>query len=243
VDLTPLAERLDSADETKRTTDAAFSEALESVRASLEEKIAAIPPPPPPEPVDLAPLAESVEALQARHAEAEERAATERTEVRIYVSDLLKPMAAAHAAEEASRKAVAERIASLTPALRDVIENEVRRIVRVEADRARRAAQSPEKLRAWMETFYLGREDAWVVSLLPTMRLHFQLVGRADEAEAETRRIVHAHVEASRTSLETVAADADTLEANVKALTAHWEAERPKAVADECVREVIANHV
>lgn len=213
---------------------------VQEAQAALEARLAEWPKP---EPVDLAPLAESVEALQAKHAEAEARAATERTEVRVYVSDLLKPMADAQAAEEASRKAVAERIASLTPALRDVIENEVRRMVRVEADRARRAAQSPEKLRAWMETFYLGREEACVTLLLPTMRLHYQLVGRAEDAEAETRRIVQAQIEESRVALETLAADADTLEANVKALTAHWEAARPKAVADECVREVISSNV
>jgi hypothetical protein len=152
----------------------------------------------------------------------------------IAMGDLLK-------AAEAARKEQAERIASLTPALRDVIEDAVRRVVRVEADRARRAASTPEKFRAWMETFYLTRVDAVVPQLLPSMRLHFQLIGRLDEAAPATRLIAHAWVEESRQALETLAGDADTLEANVKALTAHWEAERPKAVADECVREVIAN--
>lgn len=207
---------------------------VQEAQAALEARIAELPKP---EPVDLAPLEDRLDQAGITSLEGTAVIAAALESAKQAQTDVQTRLDVA----QAERREQAERIASLTPALRDVIENEVRRIVRVEADRARRAAQSPEKLRAWMETFYLGREDACVTSLLPTMRLHFQLVGRAEEAEAETRRIIHAHVEESRQALETLAGDADTLEANVKTLTAHWEAERPKAVADECVREVIAN--
>jgi HK97 family phage portal protein len=245
VDLAPLAERLDSANETKRTADAAFSEMLEATRAALEEKIAQIPQP---EPVDLAPVVREIQErgqemlgpigeLQSQQAALAELRAASEARIEAAQTELRERLDAS----EAARKEQAERLAGLTPTLRDVIEDAVRKVVRVEADRVRKAAQTPEKLRAWMETFYATREDVCLGHLLPAMRLHFQLVGRPDAAEAETRRIIHEHVESSRAALETLAGDAETLEANVKALTAHWEAERPKAIADECLREVIAH--
>ena len=143
---------------------------------------------------------------------------------------------------EQERRALRERIADMVPSLRDVIETAVRKEVRFEANRARKEAQSPEKLRVWMESFYATREDACLQQLLPTMRLHYTLTGRVDDAEAETRRLVVAWVVDSRAALEALlATPSETLDQDVNALVTRWEAERPRAIADELMREVIAD--
>jgi hypothetical protein len=143
-------------------------------------------------------------------------------------------------AVDAGRHEHAARHAAVATGLRDVIECAVRKEVRFEADRARKAAQTPEKLRAWLESFYASREDAFVQNLLPSMRLHYVLIGRADEAEAETRRLAAAYIEESRVALEVVLG-AENLEAAVRALTTAWETVRPKKMADDLLREVIAD--
>lgn len=141
----------------------------------------------------------------------------------------------------AEHRALAERVALLAPSLRDVILGALRKEAKFEGDRARKAAQSPEKLRAWMETFYATREESAVPHLLPAVVLHFQLVGRADNAEGEIRRIIREWVADSRAALEILLGDPENLEANVKAITEQWETERPRAVADALLREVIAH--
>jgi len=142
---------------------------------------------------------------------------------------------------ESARQAQAGRVAALVPRLRDVLEGALRREARFEADRARRAAQSPEKLRAWIEAFYATREEALVQILLPALRLHFTLVGRPDDAEIQARTLLAPYVAESRASL-TVLLDApEDLENNVRALVSGWETTRPGAFTDELIREVIAN--
>lgn len=144
-------------------------------------------------------------------------------------------------ASEVARQAQTARMASLVPSLRDVLEGAVRKEVRFEAERARKAAQSPEKLRAWLGSFYVTREDSSVQFLLPTMRLSYALTGRAEDAETETRRLIGAWVAESQTALAGLLEHPETLEADVKALVARWELERPAAIADKLLSEVIAN--
>jgi hypothetical protein len=129
----------------------------------------------------------------------------------------------------------------MLPLLHDLILDAARREVKFEADRAQKNAESPEKMRAWMEVFYATREEKALAKLLPTMSLRYTLVGRAEEAEAETRQLIRSHIEQSKASLEVLLGAPENLEANVRTLAASWEAERPKAIADACLREVIAH--
>jgi len=194
---------------------------LERVDATKADILGAIPVPPPP--VDFAPVLERIDGIPPQ------------------VPTDLTPVLDRLEAVETERKAMQERIAAMAPVLQDLILAAVRKEVKFEADRARKNAESPEKFRAWMEGFYATREEMALQRLLPTMRLHFHVTGRADEAEEETRRIIRGHVEQSKASLEVLLADPENLETNVRALAAAWEAERPKAIADTCLREVIAH--
>lgn len=243
VDLAPVLDAVASIPIPPSVDLAPVMEGLEAVRAAIPE---------PPAPVDLAPVIDAVRAipvpaptdlspvLEALGAavvnfSASVPAAPPPTDL-TPVLDRLERLEAI----EAEQRAMRERVAALAPMLRELIVEAVRREAKFEADRAKKAAQSPEKLRAWMETFYATREDTAAQYLLPTMRLHFQLTGRLDDAEAETRRLIREHVNASRAALEVLLGDPETLEANVRALAARWESERPKAIADACLSEVIA---
>jgi HK97 family phage portal protein len=194
-------------------------EALDIAQATAQETVKALPPVPEPDGT----LGERLDVMEAS--------------ARVTAAELAARLDAA----EAARQAQAARIAGLVPSLRDVIEGAIRKEVRFEADRARKAAQSPEKLRAWIGTFYATREDTMVQFVLPAMRLHFALTGRAEDAEAETRRLIAGYVTESRDNLGMLLEHSQGLEADVKAMVVRWETERPARIADELLREVIAN--
>jgi HK97 family phage portal protein len=212
---------------------------LDRVEAVRAEVLGAMPPPT--QPTDLTPLLDSLAAIPTEMPPVDLTPVLERIESipAAPITDLT-PVLDRLEAVETERKAMQERIAAMAPVLQDLILGAARKEAKFEADRAKKNAESPEKLRAWMEAFYATREETALQHLLPTMRLHFHLTGRGEDAETETRQIIRSHVEQSRASLEVLLADPENLEANVRALAASWEAERPKAIADTCLREVIA---
>ena len=87
------------------------------------------------------------------------------------------------------------------PSVLAVVEEAAHDLVRREADRARRAATSPEKLAAWMADFYPRQGDYAVKVLGHTMHLHTVLVGRPADTEQEIRALIARYVTASTEAL------------------------------------------
>lgn len=132
--------------------------------------------------------------------------------------------------------------ARLVAAHRAAIEDAVGRLVRRETLKARRAAKSPEKLRAWIADYYPRQQAAFEAILLPAMQAHCGMVGDGRDPVAATHALVVAHVETSRAQLHALidAAPAD-LAAEAEALLTRWERDRPGALADALMEEELAH--
>lgn len=144
-------------------------------------------------------------------------------------------------ATEAQARAQAARDAQVVAAHRTLIVEALHRVLRIETDRARRAA-TPEKLEAWMERFYTTHADVATAVLLPAVRAHCVWAGRADQAEALTRRAVTDHVETSMRELRVaLAAPPEEVPGAIARTLARWETERPAQLADALVQEGAAD--
>lgn len=118
-------------------------------------------------------------------------------------------------------------------AWRRIVVDVTARMVRLEADRARRAAsQGPEKFAVWAEEFYPQHEVRLREALEPVVRGWCEMRGRSDW-QAMLSEIVSDLVERSRDEL--LGAKAIVLEADVDARVTRWERERP----DEAARMIL----
>jgi HK97 family phage portal protein len=132
------------------------------------------------------------------------------------------------------------QVAALAPRLRALLEDQLRLFVRTEGERARRAAESPDKLRAWMAGFYPRQAARARSRLWPVLALHLALAGREADTDATLDALVATATAESRAALEAaLAGPPEALPAAVAALTARWEAERPAVYADRIQEEVL----
>jgi HK97 family phage portal protein len=162
------------------------------------------------------------------------------------------------AAEEATRR-VAEAVADITrkasersaadaarqDRLVQRMHEERLRIMRGaldrECDRARRAQQTPAKLRQWIETWYDGHGETLAASLLPSVRTHLAFIGSDEDAGALTRALVAEHVASSRKQIAGVAdLDGDALAAELAGLLRRWETERAQTIPDALMEKELA---
>jgi HK97 family phage portal protein len=133
------------------------------------------------------------------------------------------------------------RLAAMVPSLRALIEQTIRREFVFEGDRARKAAGSPEKCRAWIEHFYASRPAAALPHLLPTMRVYGHLAQRP-HIESETRARIEAEAAQSRAELLALLETSDGQLAEAVAETVErWERTRPAAFADALMQEVLTH--
>jgi hypothetical protein len=213
-DFTPVLERLEAAETTRTAFDEVLRTELTDMRAGLGtlHEQVAAVPAPPPPP-DLTPILERLDAADA-----------------------------ARIAAEADRRALRERIAALMPSVLAVVEEAAHDLVRREADRARRAATSPEKLTAWMADFYPRQGDYAVKVLGHTMHLHTVLVGRPADTEQQIRALIARYVTESTEALTALTAAPPTdLKGAVAALTSQWQTERPAALATALLQEALSD--
>jgi len=162
------------------------------------------------------------------------------------------------AAEEADRR-VAEAVADLARQSQARVEADAARQARVvqrmheerlrimrgaldrECDRARRAQQTPTKLKQWIETWYDGHGEMMAASLLPSVRTHLAFIGSDEDAGELTRRMVDGHVATSRRQLAGVAdLDGDQLAAELAGLLHRWETERAQTIPDALMAKELA---
>ena len=161
------------------------------------------------------------------------------------LADLTMAQAAnaqALAAVESANQATADRITALITANRAVMVEALGRLVRREAEKARSKRATPEKLRAWAETFYEDHEaDLWADSLRPIVAVHLTIMGSDRSVEDVTRALVAQHMATSQRQIVAVAAsDPAEYQRALDRTLDRWETQRAGAAADDFVLEEIA---
>ena len=101
----------------------------------------------------------------------------------------------------------------------------------------RSAQATPEKLRAWAESFY-GLHAETCRSVLRPVVLAWAATAGAN-ADAALADLVSGHIETSRNDIRRAAdtEDGDELAANLARVLNRWEAERADAVADRLMAD------
>ncbi len=129
------------------------------------------------------------------------------------------------------------RLQTILIAHRALIVDAVERLLQRESDRARKAQATPEKLRAWTETFYQTHAETCRTVLRPVVLAWAPCAGvDPDRALAE---LVQSHIDTSRRDLAIAAdtEDGDELSANLARVLRRWETERAQSVADRLMAE------
>jgi len=190
---------------------------------------------------------------EAARAEAEAAAVTATESARRASAEAASAVLAAQEADQRARAAEAETreakdasvalLTRLSTASRGVVVEAVGRLVRRETEKARNKRATPEKLRAWAESFYEPHEaDLWAQALRPVVALHQALTGDARSSDDVTAALVAAHFEASRRQVLAVAAsDPEDYDAALTTTLRRWEDTRAAEMADQFTREEIAH--
>lgn len=157
--------------------------------------------------------------------------------------------AAVARSEECERALAAERsarqghVAAEISAHRALVADIMRRMIERETERARRHQATPEKLRAWLESFYGGHADLMRSALLPAVRIHLAWIGSADDPNEMARRLAEQHVEESARQVRVLLdGDADEMAASLPALWHRWETDRVSTIADVLMQKEL-DHV
>jgi HK97 family phage portal protein len=134
-------------------------------------------------------------------------------------------------------KALAQTIA----AHRHLFVHVMRGAIERETDRARRAQQSPEKLRTWIESWYDGHGELMRAALLPAVQIHLAFMGATDDPGEFAAVLVNEHIATSRRQLQTVVnGDAEALAGSLAGLLRRWETERIHEIPDRLMAKEVA---
>lgn len=144
----------------------------------------------------------------------------------------------------AEQQATAQRrMVAVIAAHRGLIADAMGRMIRRETEKARRAQATPEKLRAWIESFYPVHEDIAVTAVLPAIRAHLAWKQSADDPLMVAQAIVRQHIEESQRQLRMVLeSDGEDIPQTLESTLRRWESERAEALADTFLREAV-DHV
>jgi HK97 family phage portal protein len=145
------------------------------------------------------------------------------------------------AMEMEQRQQAAQRSALLA-SMRSLFVDASERLLQKESDRARKHQATPEKLRAWVETFYPMHVETVRGAFRPLVGAWSAITG--GDSEALLGRLTSEHIEASRQAFARVldAEDDDERAALLERTLRRWEDERAEAMADALVREGMAGH-
>jgi HK97 family phage portal protein len=133
--------------------------------------------------------------------------------------------------------ALDDRLRQATVAVTDAAVDALQRVIVKEADRARKAAGTPEKLAKWTETFYDLHRESVRSALTPMLRALAHVTGSQCPPVDD---VVEQYVQDSRQQFRALAAahDADSLAPAVERLLRRWESDRAKAMLDRIRRTV-----
>lgn len=173
---------------------------------------------------------------EARRGEAE----TTATQASSFAAQAETEHAAAVEALQTQRTAELARMTGMLGAVRGLFEDAIGRMIRWEADKARRNQVTPEKLRKWLEAFYVAHEDTVADALLRPVRVHLAWQQSADDPPTVARALAREHVVESMRQLRAVAAeDPEDLHVTLERMLQRWEEDRPAALADRILREEV----
>jgi hypothetical protein len=134
-------------------------------------------------------------------------------------------------------------LTNLITANRGVLIDAVGRMVRREAEAARRKRATPAKLREWAGTFYEEHElDLWSQALAPAIGVHLALCGKSEDAGQIARELAAAHMAASQHQIVAVAAsDPEDYQRALDVTLTRWETARAETTVDALLRQEIAH--
>lgn len=128
--------------------------------------------------------------------------------------------------------------AAVLSAHRSLAADTMRRMIEREADRVRRSQATPQKLRAWVDTFYTGHEDLCRNALLPVVRVHLAFMRSEQDAPRFAGDLARQHVEESLRDLRVVLDEPDEEFHQALAGMLHrWEHERTTVIADQLMEK------
>jgi HK97 family phage portal protein len=141
---------------------------------------------------------------------------------------------------ESHRASEAARVSSVVAAHRALFVDAAGRLLRIEADRARRAQATPEKLRRWIETFYPIHEDVCRMAFLAPLRAHLAwMQSEADPGEVAAAMAAQ-HVAESRRQLRLVLeTEAGDVNESLETVLRRWETDRADHIADQVLQEAV----
>jgi len=149
----------------------------------------------------------------------------------------------ANLAFETLRATQADRLTGMLSATRALVVEAMGRILRRETEKAKRNQATPEKLRHWVDQFYVLHEDISCEILRPAVRVHLSLIGSSDDVQTVTLALVREHIAESMTQLRAAAASEPSEFQSVLArVLTRWETQRPEALADRLLKEGV-DHV
>lgn len=147
---------------------------------------------------------------------------------------------AAEDAGAAEHAAHLQRMTAVISTHRGLIADAMGRMIRRETEKARRAQSTPEKLLAWIDTFYPIHADICQVALLPAIRVHLAWAQSAEDPVVVTAGFVKSHIDESIRQLRLVLeSDAEDVPVTLEATLRHWELDRADALADAILQEEI----
>lgn len=181
---------------------------------------------------------------QARAAQMAADAARIAAELRAEQADRDKAIAeqaqqAATALAEEIRQREIARAGAVITAHRALLVEAMGRMVRWETEKADRHKTTPQKLRAWIDTFYIGHLETIQRTLEPIVSAHLAWLQSDADPAMVAKEMAEAHVEESVTQLRNVLAVEDFAPTFAKMLT-RWE-QRPEMLANRLVHEGVAH--
>lgn len=182
----------------------------------------------------LQPLRSALTTLETALAEARDATARHEAEAQTRAGTIGQLEAELRTVRQADTDAMGATIA----AHRELVLDIMRRMVERETDRARRAQQTPEKLRAFLDSFYEAHADLMRTALLPAIRVHLAFIRSSEDPLEATRRLVDTHVRQSQQQLRDVLTDVgESYAASVPALLYRWDSERPTTISDALMKK------
>ncbi len=156
------------------------------------------------------------------------------------IAGLQDELATSRAEQQQTREAHAARVNGILVAHRGLVVDVMRRMVEREIDRAKRHQATPQKFRAWIDTFYQTHVDAIADALLPAVRAHLAILSSNADALEMARQLAEDHVGESQRQLRDLL-HMDEFGPMLERTMTKWEASRPEMVADRLLTKGLAD--
>jgi HK97 family phage portal protein len=163
--------------------------------------------------------------------------AAQREALRVDLATVKQQSAGAEMALETERQQHRAQRAATLASMRSLFVDATERLLQKESDRARKHQTTPEKLRAWVDTFYPMHVETVRHAFRPIVSAWVVVTG--GDAGEMVERLVSEHIEKSKLALMHVldTDDEDLRAATLERTLRRWEEERADAMADALVRE------